>query len=456
MVEMFFRLRRYAERGWGYYKLYGLRRFIWALGFKFRQFWQHSILSGAPSHLANNAAHGSAILNSALTRDDGSKVPAWFRSNPNVATVPTRPAKAVLRQPLIAIIGDLGLPQCKKYRVLQKMEAFTALNIESDYAHYEDIYRSLNLIQIATTVIFYRTRATPAFELLVEECRRLGVPFLYDIDDPIFSAEIYAKNVNLDHLSDMERKILLNSSGEYVAAMKRCSNFIASTPRMVEEIEKLGLGKANLWRNAIDAETEQAVSLAFSRKGSETRADSKNVRIVYASGSRAHEADFRTIEPVLLDLLERHLNLEFHVIGYLSLPKTFAPFNTRIFQSDFAGYPEYISKLATCDIAVVPLVIDDFNDCKSAIRFMEAALAGTPCIAASVGDFKNIVSDRIDGRLACTESEWMEALESLILNPDLRSNYSEAASRNVRAALGVEAIAEALPLSLKDIFYARQ
>ena len=59
-------------------------------------------------------------------------------------------------QPTVAIIGDLNLPQCKKYRVIQKIEALQDSGIRCNHSHWLDIPRSLNLLQTATHAILQR------------------------------------------------------------------------------------------------------------------------------------------------------------------------------------------------------------------------------------------------------------------------------------------------------------
>ena len=65
------------------------------------------------------------------------------------------------------------------------------------------------------------------------------------------------------------------------------------------------------------------------------------------------------------------------------------------------------------DINMVPLVADRFNDCKSAIRFLDAALVGVPTIASRVGDFVNVIAQDRTGIFCEGEYEWVERLGSL-------------------------------------------
>ncbi len=429
--------RRLAERGWGYYRLYGFRRFFYAITTK---------LAARVSTVAQERVTAGGKLSSKPYRS--------FLLQTRLDRRPHRPANKVIRTPFTAVIGDLSLPQCKKYRVLQKLEALSHLNVAFDYSHYDDVPRSLNMIQFATFVIFYRTRNTDNFQLLRNECERLGIPYAYDIDDPIFSRRIYSKNANLEHLTSYERGNLLDSCEEHLAALRACRIGIVSTPRLAAEFSAQGVPEVFLWRNAIDSESRVAIASARAlaeRPIANRRED--ELRIVYASGSRAHEADFRQIEEVLFRVMERCDNVSLHIIGYLELPPSLNRFGDRIEMQPFGDYAAYIRKLAECHIALVPLVVDDFNDCKSAIRYMEAAQVETPCVASATGDFTELVTDGIDGFLAATPREWEDKLLRLVENPELRRSMARAACEMTSARLTVSAVTAGLDGRLKDYLH---
>lgn len=238
--------------------------------------------------------------------------------------------------------------------------------------------------------------------------------------------------------------------------MVKCDGAIVSTPRLAEEVRKMQMGPVFLWRNGIDAQTEQAIEYAAKNANRPVSVKAGDpLRIVYASGSRAHEADFRTVSDAVLELMQKHANVELHIIGYLELPEGFESVDNRVFQTMFLDYPSYIAKLAECHICIIPLVPDEFNDCKSAIRYMEAAQVGTPSIITTIGDFTNLVTDGEQAMIAGNSAEWQEKLEALIASPELRVKIGKAAHSATSNELKVSAIADGLPVELKDMLHAR-
>jgi hypothetical protein len=340
-------------------------------------------------------------------------------------------AAELFNKPSVAIIAELSLSQCLKYRVQQKLEVFGRMQVPCDYSSWNDGIRALGLLQFATVAIFYRVPDGEQFDAYIAECERLGVKTLYDIDDPIFSRQVYARNDNLDYLKVAEKKGLLDSSALFLTAMRRCEMLIGSTPQICDLMTRESGKAAYLWRNLIDSETLQAARQALSMP---ERASDALV-IGYASGSRAHEADFRIIEPVLAEIMARHTNVELYILGYLELPPALKQYNARITRRKFTDSAGYMSDLAAVDINIVPLLNNEFNDCKSAIRFMEASLLGIPTIATAVGDFKHIVVHRETGLLAEQDTDWREYIELLLRDVDFRTQLGENARQMVLSKL---------------------
>ncbi|MEO1719621.1 MAG: glycosyltransferase [Pseudomonadota bacterium] len=384
--------------------------------------WMHFRTHGAAStasvvynRLRHGAAHGAHAAN----------IPIGSASSP-FANETARLARDVFSKSQIAIIGDMNLPQCKKYRMLQKLEILEDANHAATHSHWQDLQRATNLLQLATAAIFYRVPAGPEYTYYLEECRRLGVKVIYDLDDPIFSSEIYKANVNLDFLTLAERTHLLSGCASYLMAMRAADHLIGSTPRICDEMRKLTGRPVTLWRNLIDGEARHAANRTISN-ATVQESPSDRVQIVYASGSRAHEADFRVIGAPLLAHMEAHENVDLHVIGYLELPDAFEKFEGRITSAQFTDFPDYLSELSRCDYGIIPLVDDVFNDCKSAIRYLDAALVKLPVIASATGDFKHVCKHDETALLAHNEADWADALTQLTKSSAERSRLGGAA-----------------------------
>jgi glycosyltransferase involved in cell wall biosynthesis len=331
-------------------------------------------------------------------------------------------------RPAITIVGALDLPQCKKYRVSQKVEFFRSLGWNCYYSHYNDGHRTVSYLQFSTAAIFYRVPDCVEFNHYIEEARRLGMRTYYDIDDPIFNLAVYSENKNLEHIASHERAHLLGSAGAYRTAMKKVDAVILSTTYL-KQLAREDFGRETyVWRNLADA---ALLSIVQNVRREQPARNSAKVVIGYASGSRAHDEDFRIAADALVRILELYEHAELQIIGYAVLPPVFDRFKDRIRERPFSGYAKYLAALALIDINIVPLVSDRFNACKSAIRYLEASLCTVPTVASSVGQFVEVITDGQDGYLVNTQDDWILALSRLIDSCELRSEMGAAAYENV-------------------------
>lgn len=351
-------------------------------------------------------------------------------------------AEVLFSLPNILIVGSLDLPQCKKYRVLQKVELLEKMGFNCEISEYRDIPRVFNKMQLATLVLFYRVPAGDLFKLYIEETERLKIRTGYDIDDPIFAPDVYAENRNLDMLSAEEKKALLESSTEYLAAMQQCDFISVSTPGMSTLANTLFDMPVFLWRNVLDGETLSIVAEHGQRK--KPPADNDTIVITYMSGSRAHDADFATVELVLSKIMAEFPQVQLLIGGYATVPNGLQPYKQRIKQFPFSGYAGYFRHLAQADICVVPLLQDRFNDCKSAIRYLEAAVLAVPTIASNIGDFQNLIVSGENGFLAASDEEWEKALRDLVTDKTLRNKFSKNSQRFVNENQTVSALAQSI------------
>ena len=325
----------------------------------------------------------------------------------------------------IAIIGDLGIPQCKKYRILQKLEYFNKQGWSFAFSHWLDVPRSLEAMQDSTSVLFYRIPLTKITNGYILEARRLGISYGYDIDDPIFDLQVYSQNKNLAYIPKTQAEGILSSVEAYSAMLSSCNYVITSTPKLKELAQQHTSSPVYIWRNAVDSETLTA--LQVSSFNAEKRENSNKIVIGYMSGSKAHEADFLMAKDGVQQLLKNNKNIEFKVLGHSDLVKKLLKrFPNQVSATEYSDYFTYISGYSKLDLNIIPLVPDDFNDCKSAIRMMEAALMGVPTVVTNIGDYDSI---GIEGQTAYFVSEhdsWHDKIVGILDKKHLKEIGAKA------------------------------
>ena len=142
-------------------------------------------------------------------------------------------------------------------------------------------------------------------------------------------------------------------------------------------------------------------------------------RVGYMGFDHAH--DFETALPGLDTYLERNQDVEFELFGRIPMPEQLMRFGDRVrIIPPVPNYADFMNALADrkWDIGICPLAHTNFNATKSNNKWVEYTACGMATIAT-----KGLVYDRCaaEGRgLLVHENEWLNALEALTDDPDLR------------------------------------
>lgn len=348
----------------------------------------------------------------------------------------------------IALIGELALPQCRKYRVTQKQELVeNVLSARLTISDYHDIRRCLTLMQTASKVILYRVPNGLEFGQIMTEARRLSLKVCYDIDDPMFDLEIVATNPNLVYLPKHTQKALFRDAVVFKEAMGECDLISVSTPGLQSLVRRTLSIPCHVVRNGVDRET-----LHFGAVASKERAYSSAARfsILLASGSLAHAADTEAAVDGVRQFLERHPDTRLITIGHFDSGAQFRHHNC-VKELPYMAYSEYMRVLGTVDCALVPLAPGPFNDCKSIVRLIDATEVRVPVIASPVGEYGEppLSSSYISAK---SSDDWCAALHSVASDHDRRIKVLQEARLNVHEKRLLPAIWKALDPEAREFF----
>ncbi|MDF3415049.1 glycosyltransferase [Sulfitobacter sp. M57] len=327
----------------------------------------------------------------------------------------------------IAMIADLNLPQCRKYRVEQLAGFWRSRGVEFEYAHYQDIPRATRIMQHATHLMEYRLQSGAATDMFRYEARRLRLPILYDLDDPLFSVSAYETYRNMEALDPALKSHFVAEAPKYLSMMNGADILSVSTPGMAQHAGLYSGRPIFVRRNFADVQTLHAGAAAMADNG----ADDGMFRVAFASGSQGHEIDLAEILPPLSAFIQADRNRRLMLIGHFDLTHLPEGLKPQIETVAFRDYDRYLSAVARADCTVMPLCDDAFNRCKSAVRVLDAASVGVPSIVAGVGDLASVVNSGETGIVVQQGGSWMQALREIAACPKAAAQMG----RNARANL---------------------
>ena len=333
--------------------------------------------------------------------------------------------KAVPREQYILLIDGVEniIPQCTRYRVLNKAEQLRKHGFEVKVVNLSEF--ELTQAQNASHIIIYRSPISPELLRLCHLAKDYGKPIFFDIDDLVFDT-LYTDQLSYTKgLPHHEKEKYDANVRNYGYMLENCDGAITSTNQLQKELKKYQ-SKVLLNRNLASDELI-FISSQFLKDYSHV---SDVVKIGYFSGSISHNENFELIKPAIMQLLKKYSNVQLHIVGILDIPKDMKPFENQIVTHDYVDWDKLPVLISEVDINLAPLVDSIFNRAKSEIKWIEAALVKVPTVASKIGAFSDMVIDGETGLLA-TDDQWFDKLEALVLSPELRQNLAESAYRAV-------------------------
>ena len=100
-----------------------------------------------------------------------------------------------------------------------------------------------------------------------------------------------------------------------------------------------------------------------------------------------------------------------------------------------------ISSLQTLDVGVMPLTDGLFERGKCGYKLIQYMACGLPVVASPVGVNKELVKHGVNGFLADSTEDWMQALKTLCNDPALRERMGAAGRRLVEEHYSLEGCA---------------
>ncbi len=162
----------------------------------------------------------------------------------------------------------------------------------------------------------------------------------------------------------------------------------------------------------------------------------QKIRILFIGGI-THVPDLEMILPSIHRLAAKYpdqLELVFYGanldVGFAeNLPVSVTNINAETYvYSDFVN----IALAQVADIAIAPLEDNDFNRCKSNIKYLEYSAMGLPGVYSNVVPYSSVIENGVNGFLASTTDDWLDAISKLIESPQLRQQIVNTAQEDVR------------------------
>jgi glycosyltransferase involved in cell wall biosynthesis len=294
------------------------------------------------------------------------------------------------------------------------------------------------------TFVLNRVEWRAEVEMLVERARARGRAIVFDTDDLIFEPDLIGHLAAFDDWPEQERRREADKLARYRETLRACDAAIVTTKPLAGFADR-HVARVEVVFNAVSREMTRLSDRARRRES-----PPDVVTIAYLSGTRSHNRDFLEAADAVLWALETYPETRFLAVGKLDLDERFAAWGKRVERLPIQRWQALPKLLSRADINLAPLEPGNpFTECKSCVKYLEAALVGVPTVASPRPDFVRAIEDGRNGLLAEGPEEWREALRRLIELPRVRSDLGQAARAGVRARHTTETHAKELGHALR-------
>ncbi len=303
--------------------------------------------------------------------------------------------------------------------------------------------RSLDRVDL---VVVVRTRYTLELDQLAVRARARGIPFLFDIDDLVFDVQRIPQLLNtLGHGSPAEANYdyWFSTVSRYAMTASLADGFTATNALLGAALGRT-FGKP--WWVVRNTVSDEQVLVSDRCLRDKDPAHARGTFLIgYFSGSTTHEHDFGIAASELLPLFEEFPDVSLRVVGYLELPPELRRLagTGRIEFFPLVHYLELQRLMAEVDVSIAPLQVNEFTECKSALKYFEAGLVKTVTVATPTREFAGRIRHGENGFL-CAPGEWLPTLRTLRLGEVDLEAVAEAARRDVLALDHGEAVRKEL------------
>jgi GT2 family glycosyltransferase/glycosyltransferase involved in cell wall biosynthesis/tetratricopeptide (TPR) repeat protein len=262
---------------------------------------------------------------------------------------------------------------------------------------------------------------------LIAACRDRQLPIVYEIDDHLLQVPadkdltgIYARSAPaIATLATAAAEVIV-STEPLATQMRQFNHRVTVMPNVIEEATWLKPITSGLLPDAL------------------TNLPTDTFKILYM-GNSSHGEDLAMIKTVFERLAREQVKVRLLVVGGESEVAENPPdWYTRIsipqgFESYKLFVPWFRTVAAGCDLAIAPLVANEFNQYKSPLKFLQYSAVGLPAIYSQVTPYQEVVTQGVDGILVDNNPEaWHQAIVQCLNHQDNLTELANAAAKKIR------------------------
>jgi O-antigen biosynthesis protein len=304
----------------------------------------------------------------------------------------------------------------QSYGISQKID-FQLIDIDSF------VYDSFNLFELDMVLVQRNTIKLHLVNRFINHCKQNNLPIIFEIDDDLTNVPTEKDHKGIYAQTAVGIKAIIQASSTVIVSTeplgKKLSQYNANVVVIPNTISEY------TWFKPIPIEQPPEID------------NTEKFKILYM-GNPTHTEDLALIKPVFENLAHDGCSIQLYVIGgepkdtnneYEWYKRIKIPSASRHYPQ-FVPWFRYISQ--SFDLAIAPLVDNEFNRCKSPLKYLQYSAVGLPSICSNVTPYQELVKSGINGFLVeNTVEKWQEAIENVVDKIETLNEISRNAQKFV-------------------------
>ena len=305
-----------------------------------------------------------------------------------------------------------------RYRIYNMVQAIglTGKDVSASWFFADEFSRLQRLPDVADVLVVVRAKYTDRLNGLVLTFKERGKPVFYDVDDLVFDTRyanllIHTLDQDLEHPGVWD--FWFAYMGRIGAALQLCDRVIVTNPFLAGQAIELTGKPADVLPNFLNLEQVAVSDELLAAKEAAGFRRNRHYEIAYFSGSPSHRRDLDLVTATIADVLDEFPETRFQLMGFIDIPERLKPFAARVRYVPFSDFITLQRRIAEVELSIVPLQNNVFTNCKSELKFFEAAVVGTMTLASKISTYASAIEDGRDGFLAAP-IDWPDSIRTVL------------------------------------------
>jgi glycosyltransferase involved in cell wall biosynthesis len=327
-----------------------------------------------------------------------------------------------------------------RYRVFNMVQALAGVfqgETSAAWFHTADLGKMESFVDRADALVLCRTRYRPEIDRMLLRARARGVRILYDVDDLVFDpahVTLVLDTLKQNITDEATLDLWFASFARNGNLLRLSDRAIATNGFLAQRISAFAPHvETRVIPNFLNQEQQALSSRLFTEKQRSGFLNDDRVHVGYFSGSPTHDRDFAIAAPALARILETDPRVVLRIAGFLNLEERLARHSDRIEFHPLQDFLNLQRLIAEVEINIAPLQNNLFTNCKSELKYFEAAITGSITIASPIYTFARAIADGENSFLAASY-EWDVKLKAAIDLTCRPERYAEMAVRGFKHA----------------------